>query len=309
MLKRKDLISLDVLSKKEIDEILSLSRKLKKDKKNNYKLKGKTLGLIFEKPSNRTRVSFWAGMVQLEGQCIYLSPAEIQLGKRESVKDAAKVLSRYLDVIAARTFSHETLVEFAQYSSIPVINALTDQFHPCQALADIFTIYEKKKKFKGVKLVYVGDGNNVLHSLLYAASKVGLDIAYATPKGYEPDKKVLKTASGFAKKMGSMIKGYTNPKEAIKNADFIYTDVWASMHQEKELTKRKKIFKDYQINSALLKAAKKNTFIMHCLPAKRGLEITDEVMDAKQSIVYDQAENRLHVEKAILYLLIKANKK
>ncbi len=309
MLKRKDLISLDLLSKKEIDEILSLSLKLKKSKKAGYALKGKTLGLIFEKPSNRTKVSFWVGMVQLQGQCIYLSPAEIQLGKREAVKDAAKVLSRYLDAIAARTFSHETLVELAQHSSVPVINALTDQFHPCQALADIFTIFELKKKFKGVKLVYVGDGNNVLHSLLYAASKVGLDIAYAAPRGYEPDKKVLKTALGIAGKMGSVIEGFTDPKKAVKDADFIYTDVWASMHQEKELTKRKKIFKDYQINSALLKAAKKNTLVMHCLPAKRGLEITDEVMDGKQSIVYDQAENRLHVEKAILYLLIKANKK
>jgi len=309
MLKRKDLISLDVMSKNEIDEILELSLKLKKGKAPACKLKDKTLGLLFKKPSNRTKVSFWAGMVQLGGHCIYLSPAEIQLGKREAVKDAAKVLSRYLDVIAARTYSHETLLELAKYSSVPVINALTDLLHPCQALADVFTIFEQKKKFKGVKLVYVGDGNNVLHSLLYAASKVGLDIAYATPKGYEPDKGVVQKALAISKKMGSVVKGYTNPKEAVVDADFIYTDVWASMHQENELAQRKKIFKPYQINSALLKAAKKDTMVLHCLPAKRGLEITDEVMDGKQSLVYDEAENRLHVEKAILYLLIKANKK
>jgi ornithine carbamoyltransferase len=309
MLKRKDLISLDVLSKKEIDEILDLSLKLKKNKASNCKLPGKTLGLIFEKPSNRTRVSFWAGMVQLGGHCIYLSPAEIQLGKREAVKDVAKVLSRYLDAIAARTYSHETLLELAQYATVPVINALTDLLHPCQALADIMTVYEVKKKFKKVKLVYVGDGNNVLHSLLYAATKVGLDIAYATPKGYEPDKEVVKTAKAIAKKSGSALEGFIDPKKAVSGADFIYTDVWASMHQENELAKRKKVFKDYQINGQLLKQAKKDCYVLHCLPAKRGLEITDEVMDGKQSLVYDEAENRLHVEKAILYLLIKANKK
>jgi ornithine carbamoyltransferase len=309
MKNRKDLVSLDVLSTKEIEDIIKLSLKLKHDKKAGSKLKGKTLGLVFEKPSNRTRVSFWAGMVQLGGDCIYLSPAEIQLGKREAVKDVAKVLSRYLDAIAARTYSHDALLELAEYASIPVINALTDLLHPCQALGDLLTVYEKKKKFKGIKLTYVGDGNNVLHSLLYAASKVGLDIAYATPKGYEPDKEVLKKARGFAKAAGSKVESFIEPDEAVKNADFIYTDVWASMHQEKELAKRKKVFKKYQINSSLLKKAKKGTLVMHCLPAKRGLEITDEIMDSKQSIVYDEAENRLHVEKAILYKLIRANKK
>ncbi len=308
MIKKKDLISIEELDKKEVESILELASKLKKSKNRSTGLKGKTLGLIFQKPSNRTRVSFWAGMNQLGGHCIYLAPDELQLGKREAVKDVARVLSRYLDVIAARTYEHSTLLELAENADIPVINALTDLLHPCQGLGDIFTIKEQAGSFSDIKLAYVGDGNNVLHSLLYASARVGLNISYATPEGYEPDGELIKKAKEIADKTGVLIESFKEPDKAVKAADFIYTDVWASMHQEDELAKRKKIFAPYQINSKLLKLAKPDAKVMHCLPAKRGLEITDEVMDSEQSIVYDQAENRLHVEKAILLLLLKKGK-
>lgn len=308
MIKKKDLISIEELDKKEVESILELASKLKKSKNRGAGLKGKTLGLIFQKPSNRTRVSFWAGMNQLGGHCIYLAPDELQLGKREAVKDVARVLSRYLDVIAARTYEHNTLLELAENADIPVINALTDLLHPCQGLGDIFTIKEQAASFSDIKLAYVGDGNNVLHSLLYASARVGLNISYAAPEGYEPDGEVIKKAKEIAEQTGALIESFKEPDKAVNDADFIYTDVWASMHQEDELAKRKKIFAPYQINSKLLKLAKPDAKVMHCLPAKRGLEITDEVMDSEQSIVYDQAENRLHVEKAILLLLLKKGK-
>ncbi|MCK4518537.1 MAG: ornithine carbamoyltransferase [Candidatus Omnitrophica bacterium] len=308
-MKHKDFISIEELSVEEINQILDLSARLKANKARGVNLKGKTLGLVFQKPSNRTRVSFWVGMNQLKGHCIYLSPQELQLGERECVKDVSRVLSRYLDVIAARTFSHKMLVELAKYSSVPVINALTDLLHPCQALSDILTIKEIKKSFKGIKLAYVGDGNNVLHSLLYAAAKVGLDISYGVPKGYEPDEEILRKAKAIAKKTRSKIKKTNDAKKAVEGADFVYTDVWTSMHQEKAAAKRKKAFKSFQINTKLLSSAKRSCLVMHCLPAKRGLEITDEIMDGPQSIVYDQAENRLYVEQAILYLLLKDDKK
>ncbi|MCK5306374.1 MAG: ornithine carbamoyltransferase [Candidatus Omnitrophica bacterium] len=308
-MKHKDLISIEELTVKEVNQILDLSARLKANKAGGVNLKGKTLGLVFQKPSNRTRVSFWVGMSKLKGHCIYLSPQELQLGERECVKDAGRVLSRYLDVIAARTFSHKMLLELAKYSSVPVINALTDLLHPCQALSDILTIKEIKKSFKGIKLAYVGDGNNVLHSLLYAAAKVGLDISYAVPKGYEPNEEILRKAKVIAKKTRSKIEKSNDAKKAAEGADFIYTDVWTSMHQEKAAAKRKEAFKSFQINTKLLSFAKRGCLVMHCLPAKRGLEITDEIMDGPQSIVYDQAENRLYVEQAILYLLLKDNKR
>lgn len=304
MIKSKDLISVRDLSLNEIKEILNLALGLKNNKVKDVELKGKTLGLVFQKPSNRTRVSFTVAMNQLKGYSIYLAPDELQLGERESVKDAAKVLSRYLDVIAARTYAHDTILELAKEASVPVINALTDLLHPCQALSDIFTIQEIKGNFKKVKLAYIGDGNNVLHSLLFAASKVGLDLSIGAPEGYGPDENILKEAKNISQKTGSEVQLTYEPIEAVKDADFVYTDVWASMHQEEELEKRKKIFKSYQINKKLLSYAKKDCLVMHCLPAKRGTEITDEVLDGKQSIVYQQAENRLHIEKAILVLLL-----
>jgi len=295
---KKDLIAIKDLSGGEINEIFNLASQLKTKRKTHDKpLKNKTLGLIFEKPSNRTRVSFEVGMIELGGHTIYLGSDEIELGKRESVKDASKVLSRYLDGIVIRTFSHAKFLEFAKNSSVPVINGLTDLLHPCQALSDLFTIKEKKG-LKNITLSFIGDGNNVLNSLLYGCSKVGIKVNVACPKGYEPAKFILK-------EVGSTVKLFKLAEEAIKGADFIYTDVWTSMGKEKEHKKRLEVFKPFQVNSKLLKLAKKDALIMHCLPAHRGEEITDEVLDSSNSIVVDQAENRLHVQKAILMKLLK----
>jgi len=295
---KKDFITIRDLSGTEIKEIFELAAKLKQKRKSNDKaLLNKTLGMIFEKPSNRTRVSFEVGIVELGGYAIYLGSDEIKLGKREATKDAARVLSRYLDGIVARTFSHKRLLELAQYTSVPVINGLTDLLHPCQALSDLFTIKEKKG-LKNITLAFIGDGNNVLNSLLYGSSKVGIKIKIACPKGYEPDK-------GIAKEVGGIMESCDSAAEASEGADIIYTDVWTSMGQEKEQEKRIAVFKDYQVNSEILKLAKKDAVVMHCLPAHRGEEITDEVLDGEQSIVIDQAENRLHVQKAILLKLLK----
>jgi len=295
---KKDLIAIKDLTTKDINEIFNLAAQLKaKRKTHETPLKNKTLGLIFEKPSNRTRVSFEVGMTELGGHTIYLASDEIELGKRESVKDAAKVLSRYLDGIIVRTFSHKKLIEFAENSTVPVVNGLTDFLHPCQALSDLFTIKEKKG-LKNITLSFIGDGNNVLNSLLYGCNRVGIKVNVACPKGYEPDKDVLKEVAGTAIL-------FKSAEEAVKGADFIYTDVWTSMGKEKEHKKRLEVFKPFQINSKLLKLAKKDALIMHCLPAHRGEEITDEVLDSLNSIVVDQAENRLHVQKAILMKLLK----
>jgi ornithine carbamoyltransferase len=301
---KKDLISMKDLSLKDIGDIFSLTDNLKKKKNFGAPLAGKTLGLIFQKPSNRTRVSFEVGMFELGGNSIYLGPDDIKLGVREATKDIAKVLSRYLSGIVARTFYHKDILELAQYATIPVINGLSDLTHPCQGLADLYTIKEKKKTFEGIKMAFVGDGNNVLHSLLYGCALVGLNLNIATPLGYEPDKKVLKEAKKIAQKTKADIYLSANPQQAVEGADIIYTDVWTSMGQEKEYNKRLKAFKNFQINLVLLKKAKEDCLIMHCLPAHRGEEITDGVIDGKQSIVYDQAENRLHVQKAILLLLL-----
>ncbi|MFH1868953.1 MAG: ornithine carbamoyltransferase [Candidatus Omnitrophota bacterium] len=302
---KKDLISLRGLNQKDIERLLDLAEKVKsKPAAYKNKLTGKSLGLIFQKPSNRTRVSFEVGMNQLGGYTIYLGPDDIKLGTREAPKDIALTLSRYLDVIVARTFSHEAIVDLAKNATIPVINGLSDMFHPCQALADIFTIKEKLKKLKGSKLAFIGDGNNVLHSLLYCCSKTGLSLSVASPKGYEPDPKILDEAVEIAKETGSQIEVVKNKEEAAKGADVLYTDVWVSMGQEQERDKRLKDFAGYQIDSALLKQAKPNCFVMHCLPAHRGDEITDEVIDGPASIVFDQAENRLHIQKAVLLELL-----
>ncbi|MBC8473340.1 MAG: ornithine carbamoyltransferase [Candidatus Omnitrophica bacterium] len=295
---KKDLISIKDLTSSEISELFELASKLKLSRKTHEALlKNKTLGLVFEKPSNRTRVSFEVGMSELGGNSIYLGSGEIELGKREAVKDAAKVLSRYLDVIVVRTFSHNRLIEFAEHSTAPVINGLTDLLHPCQGLSDVFTIKEKKG-LKGITVAFIGDGNNVANSLLYACNKMGIKVKMACPSGYEPDKAVIK-------EVGDTVSFFNSVDVAVKDADVIYTDVWTSMGKEKEREKRLKAFKGFQLNAKLLKLAKKDAVIMHCLPAHRGEEITDEVLDSKQSIVMDQAENRLHVQKAILVKLLK----
>lgn len=295
---KKGLITIRDLTGAEIDELFDLASKLKaKRKTHETPLRNKTLGLIFEKPSNRTRVSFEVGMFELGGNTIYLGADEIELGKREAIKDAARVLSRYLDGIVVRTFSHNRLLEFVQYSSVPVINGLTDLLHPCQALSDLFTIKEKRG-LKNITLGFIGDGNNVLNSLLYGCSKTGVKVKIACPKGYEPDRTVMK-------EVGGAVKLFNSAEEAAKEADIIYTDVWTSMGKEKERKERLAAFKNFQVNCRILKLAKKDALVMHCLPAHRGEEITDDVLDSKQSIVIDQAENRLHVQKAILLKLLK----
>lgn len=303
---KKDLISLKDLSAAEINKIFALTESIKNSpKKYATCLKGKSLCLVFQKPSNRTRVSFEVGMYELGGYSLYLGPGEINLGVREPVKDAAKTLSRYVDGIVLRTFEHKNLLEMAKHSTAPVINGLTDFSHPCQGLADIYTIKEKFKKFKGVNLAYLGDGNNVCHSLLYGCAKVGINISVAAPQGYQPDETAVKESKAFAKATNAKINLTNNPEEAVKDADVIYTDVWASMGEEDEAEQRKEIFKDYKIDSQLMAKAKKNCLFMHCLPAHRGQEVTDEVIDSENSIVFDQAENRLHVQKAILLLLLR----
>jgi ornithine carbamoyltransferase len=301
----KDLISIKDLTANEIEEIFILTDKLKKDKaKFCNVLAGKTLALVFQKPSNRTRVSFEVGMFQLGGHSIYLGPGEINLGVRESIKDVAKTLSRYVDGIVLRTFEHKNVLEMAEFSAVAVINGLSDFSHPCQALADVYTIREKLKNTQGITFAYIGDGNNVCNSLLYCCSKLGINMHVATPKGYEPDKSVLNEAKAVAAYKKTSVKLWHEPFAAVKGADVVYTDVWASMGQEEEAAKRKKIFKDFQVNKKLVKLAKKNAIIMHCLPAHRGQEITDEVIDSPNSVVFNQAENRMHVQKAILIKLL-----
>lgn len=305
----KDLISIKDLSTQEINDIFSLTDELKKDKpKFKTVLSGKTLALIFQKPSNRTRVSFEVGMYQLGGYSIYLAPEEINLGVRETIEDVAKTLSRYVNGIVIRTFEHNNVVDLARAATVAVINGLSDFSHPCQSLTDIYTVKEKLNNIKGITFAYVGDGNNVCNSLLYACSKTGITMNVAVPKGFQPDKNVLEEAKGFARDSKAAINLFDNPFEAVKAADVIYTDVWVSMGQEKEARKRKKIFKDFQVNKNLVGSAKKNVLIMHCLPAHRGEEITDEVIDSPNSIVFDQAENRMHVQKAILIKLLKGEK-
>jgi ornithine carbamoyltransferase len=303
---KKDFISIKDFTAKEIEDIFKLTGKLKRNKKKFAKtLSGKTLVLIFQKPSNRTRVSFEVGMYQLGGKALYLAPGEINLGVRESIRDVAMTLSRYVDGIVLRTFEHKNALEMAKYASVPVINGLSDFSHPCQGLADVYTIKEKLGKLKGATLAYAGDGNNVCNSLLFASAQCGLNMHVATPLSYEPDSRVVSEARVMAEETGAIIELFHNPKEAVKDADVVYTDVWASMGQEAEAEERKKIFRDFQVNKGLLNLAKPNALIMHCLPAHRGEEISDEAMDSPNSIIFDQAENRMHVQKAILIKLLK----
>jgi len=306
-LKHKDLISVHDLEIGEVALILDVAAKLKRKQKKgepHQYLKGKTLAMLFSKASTRTRTSFEVGFFQLGGHPIYLSDDASQIGRGEPVKDTARVLSRFVDGIMIRTFSHESVIELAKYASIPVINGLTDLLHPCQALTDLFTIQEKMKVLKGRKMVYVGDGNNMAHSLMYAAAKVGMNMVCACPKGYQPDPKVLAEAQEDASHTGCTITVEEDVMKAVKGADVLYTDTWASMGQEEEHDARKKIFAPYQINAELLAAARPEAIVMHCLPAYRGEEITDDVIEGPQSVVFDQAENRLHVQKAIMALLM-----
>lgn len=294
---KRDLVSIGSLSKEEILELFELAEKLKNKK--NDALKGKVIALIFEKPSLRTRVTFHTAMTHLGGDSIYLTSNDIKLGERESIKDVARNLSRWVQGIVARTYKHETVEELAQYADIPVINGLSDEEHPCQALGDFLTIKEIFGRVD-IRLGYVGDGNNVCNSLLLGGGLLGTKIRVASPKGYEPKEVYIKKAREFAKSSNAEISITNHPIEAVKDADIVYTDVWASMGQEAEREVRKKIFENYQVNSLLLKYAKENCKFMHCLPAHRGEEVTDEVIDGPCSVVLHQAENRLHIQKAIL---------
>jgi len=301
---KKDLISIADLTKAEILSLFKTAKALKERPLSKKKaLSGKSFTLVFQKPSNRTRVSFEVGIYELGGYSVYLGPDEVNLGVRESFKDAAKVLSRYADGIIARTFRHEDIVSMAKFSSSPVINGLSDLLHPCQGLSDLFTIEEYFGK-KKIKISYIGDGNNVLHSLLIGSSLLGKDIYVATPEGCAPNAGILDEAKKYAKKTGSEILIVNDPKECVKDADIIYTDVWVSMGQESKRDQRLKLFGGFQVNEGLISNAKKDALIMHCLPAHRGEEISDAVLDSENSIVYDQAENRLHVQKAILLMLL-----
>jgi ornithine carbamoyltransferase len=306
-MKGKSLASLADLTKEEIEQILKTSELLKFQILRGQEhplLKGKTLAMIFEKPSTRTRVSFEVGMWQLGGYALYLSSGDLQLGRGETIADTAQVLSRYVDGIMARVFAHQTILDLVKYSRVPVINGLSDFTHPCQGLADLFTIYEKKGRLSGLKLAYLGDGNNVAHSLLYGCSKVGMDIGLACPKGYEPHPKVVAEGREEARRNGRVVTVTNDPVEVILGADIVYTDVWASMGKEKEHEERVKIFKPYQVNAELVKRAKQDYVFMHCLPAHRGEEVTDEVADSKNSVIFDQAENRLHTQKALMALIM-----
>lgn len=306
-LKNKDLISIHDLSVGEVATILDVAAKLKRKQKQGEAheyCKGKTLAMIFSKASTRTRVSFETGFHQLGGHPIYLSDQASQIGRGEPVRDTARVLSRMVDGIMIRTFSHDSVIELAKYASIPVINGLTDLLHPCQALTDIFTIVEHQEVVKGRKLVYVGDGNNMAHSLMFACAKVGMNMVCASPKGYQPDPLILKQAQEDAELTGCSITVEEDVLKAGKGADVLYTDVWASMGQEGEREERIKALGAYQINKELLAVARPGAIVMHCLPAHRGEEITEEVIEGPQSVVFDEAENRLHVQKAIMALLM-----
>ncbi|MBA4251395.1 MAG: ornithine carbamoyltransferase [Chlorobiaceae bacterium] len=306
-MKGKSLIEINHLSLEEIWQIFDLTSSLKQKQitgEEHHLLKGKTLGMIFSKPSTRTRVSFEVGIYHLGGIGLYFNQNDLQLKKSENISDTAIVLSRYLDGIMIRTFDHQDVVDLAKYGSIPVINGLTDLHHPCQVLTDLYTVYEKRRTLRGLKLAYIGDGNNMAHSLLHGCSKVGMDIVIASPSGYMPLKEVVEESKVNADYMGSKIEITDDPVAAVKNADIIYTDVWASMGQEKEALERKKQFMKFQVNPELVKGAKSDYLFMHCLPAHRGEEVVNEVIDSSNSIVFDEAENRLHVQKAIMALVM-----
>lgn len=304
----KDLISLHDLTQKEVQDLLSLAIKLKKELKAGIAhpiLKGKTLGMIFTKSSTRTRVSFEVGMTQLGGYPLFLSSNDIQLGRGETIHDTAKVLERYLDGIMIRTYSHDDVIELAECADIPVINALTDLLHPCQVLADLQTAYEHKGRLEGLKLAYIGDGNNMAHSLMYGCAKAGMNCAVAAPANYGCDPQVIDNAKADFKAAGKELILTEDPAEAIAGADVVYTDTWVSMGMEEEKAVRIKAFDGYQVNKELFSHAKDDAVFMHCLPAYRGYEVTEEVIDGPQSVIFDEAENRLHAQKAVMAALMR----
>ncbi len=301
---KKDFLSVYDLTRRDFDRIFSHAANLKamlKDGIIYQPLAGKTLGMVFDKSSTRTRLSFEAGMYQLGGLAIYLNSRDTQLGRGETIADTARIVSRYLDGVMIRTFSQESVEELARHATIPIINGLTDLMHPCQIVSDLFTIVERKGAYEGLKIAYVGDGNNVANSWIDAAAKLPFKLALACPKGYDPDARILERARKKAPKGVTL---YRDPVQAVKNADVVYTDVWASMGQEAEQEARAKVFENYQVNRKLLQHAKPDAVVMHCLPAHRGEEISAEVLDGPQSVVWDEAENRLHVQKAILEILM-----
>jgi ornithine carbamoyltransferase len=302
-----DLISLHDLTSEEIHNLLKLGLKLKDELKKGIPhpiLKGKTLGMIFTKSSTRTRVSFEVGMTQLGGYPLFLSSNDIQLGRGETIHDTAKVLERYLDGIMIRTYSHNDVIELAEEANIPVINALTDLLHPCQVLADLMTAYEHKGRLEGLKFAYIGDGNNMAHSIMYGCAKAGLDCAIATPANYTCDDEVVENAKADFKAASRQLILTEDPIEAIKDADIVYTDTWVSMGQEAEKAERQRIFMPYQVNKELFAHAKSDAVFMHCLPAYRGFEVTEDVIDGPQSVIFDEAENRLHAQKAVMATLM-----
>ena len=305
----QDLISLHDLTSDEVKELLELGIKLKAEKKagiEHHILKGKTLGMIFTKSSTRTRVSFEVGMTQLGGYPLFLSSNDIQLGRGETIYDTAKVLERMLDGIMIRTYSHQDVLDLAEHANIPVINALTDLLHPCQVLADLMTTYEHKGKLEGLKLAYIGDGKNMAHSLMYGCAKAGMNCAIATPDDarYQCDAEIVANAKDDFKKAGTELILTNDPVEAIKNADVVYTDTWVSMGMEEEKEERQRLFMPYQVNGELFKNAASDAIFMHCLPAYRGFEVTEEVIDGPQSVIFDEAENRLHAQKAVMVKLM-----
>jgi ornithine carbamoyltransferase len=299
----RHLVSIADLSPREVQRIVDAALQMKNGGSLSI-LAGKTLALLFEKPSLRTRVSFDAAMQQLGGHALYLSPAEVELGRREPVADVARVLSRYVDAIAARTFRHETVEELARWADVPVINALSDGEHPCQALADLLTIYEKKGRWRGLVLSFVGDGNNVARSLMLGSALVGMDFRIAAPQSYRISTTLVDKAESLAAASGATIACVESPQEAVRGADVVYTDVWTSMGQEEEQAERRRAFGGYQVNAELLALASPDAIVMHDLPAHRGEEIADEVIEGPQSVVFDQAENRLHAQKAVLALVL-----
>ena len=305
-LKGRNILSVAGLSKNEIYAILEETKRLKNlpFKKTSSLLQGRALGLLFEKPSTRTRTSFEVAMFQLGGNTIYLRSDELQLRRGEPIKDTARVLSRYLNGLVIRTYKQETLDQFAEHSGIPIINGLSDLEHPTQILCDLYTILEEKEELEDLKLAWIGDGNNVCNSWILACGKIGIDMVAACPKGFEPNTQILERARKCAETSGSKLSIVNDPREAAKGADVLYTDVWASMGQEEEVKERQRAFEGYQINNALIKMAKEDAVVMHCLPAHRGMEITDEALEGKQSIVWEQSENKLHGAKAILASII-----
>lgn len=303
---KRDFLQITDFSAEEIKAIIDLSARLKRETQEGIKhhiLKGKTLAMIFQKPSARTRISFETGMWQLGGYALFLGPADVGLGKRESVKDLAHLFSRYNDIIMARVFDHQHILELAEHATVPVINGLSNYNHPCQIMADIFTVFENRGHLEDLKVSFFGEGNNVFHSWLYLAHRIPMKICLACPKGYEPDSKLVKSVRSTS--ISEVIIS-NDPYDIVSNSDVIYTDVWASMGEEEEVANRAKIFHPFQVNSRLMRAAGDQAYFLHCLPAHRGDEVTDKVLDSSQSVVFDEAENRMHVQKAIIVTLMGA---